>query len=447
MEEMREIIDLINNNKINESRERLLELDPIDIAFLLEELDPEKSLITFRILPKDISVEVFSHISKEQQVHIGQSITSGELSNIVNELYLDDSVDFLEELPANMVKKILQNTERQKRDLINQFLNYPEDSAGSIMTIEYVELQKEMTVKESLEYIKEHGVDKETIDTCYVINSNRKLEGVVTIRRLILSDDNDTIEDVMTVNLVRGHTKDDQEHIADIFKRYNFTTLPVVDNEMRLVGIITIDDIVDIIEQENTEDFHKMAAMQPSEDCYLKTKPLMLAKHRITWLLVLMVSATFTGRIIQGYEDMLAQMVILTSFIPMLMDTGGNSGSQSSTLVIRSIALGEIEVTDIFKVIRKELQVGAIVGVVLALANFLRLYYLEGADFYVALTVTTTLLFVVVLAKVTGGVLPLIAKVLKLDPAIMAGPLITTVVDAAALVLYFKLASVFLGIG
>lgn len=446
MEKMKEIIDLINNNKINETRERLLELEPVDIALLLEELDPEKSLITFRILPKDIAVEVFSFISKEQQIHIGQSITSDELSRIVDELYLDDSVDFLEELPANMVKKILQNTEKQKRDLINQFLNYPEDSAGSIMTIEYVELKKEMTVKEAMEYIRKNGVDKETIDTCYVIDKNRKLEGVITIRKLILSHEDDLLKDVMTVNLINGHTKDDQEHIADIFKKYNFTTLPVVDNEMRLVGIITIDDIVDIIEQENTEDFHKMAAIQPSENSYLKTKATTLAKHRITWLLVLMISATFTGRIISGYEELLASMMILTSFIPMLMDTGGNSGSQSSTLIIRSIALGEIEVTDIFKVIKKELMVSSIVGVVLSVANFLRLYFLEGVEVYIALTVTITLFFVVVIAKVTGGIFPLIAKVLRMDPAIMAGPLITTVVDAAALVIYFKLASLLLGI-
>lgn len=443
---MEEIIDLINNNKINETRERLLELEPVDIALLLEELDPEKSLITFRILPKDIAVEVFSFISKEKQLHIGQSITSEELSKIVDELYLDDSVDFLDELPANMVKQILRNTEKQKRDLINQFLNYPEDSAGSLMTIEYVELKKEMTVKQSIEYIRRNGVDKETIDTCYVIDKNRKLEGVVAIRKLILSDEDDLIKDVMTVNLIRGYTKDDQEHIASIFKKYNFTTLPVVDNEMRLVGIITIDDIVDIIEQENTEDFHKMAAIHPSENSYLKTSATTLAKHRITWLLVLMISATFTGRIISGYEELLASMVILTSFIPMLMDTGGNSGSQSSTLIIRSIALGEIEVKDIFKVIKKEFQVSSMVGLLLAIANFLRLYYFERVDIYIALTVTITLFFVVVIAKVTGGILPLIAKTLRLDPAIMAGPLITTVVDAAALVIYFKLASVMLGI-
>lgn len=443
---MEKIVELINQNKINSAQKELLDKDPIDIAYLLEELDPEKSLIVFRILPKDTAVDVFSHISKESQIHIGQSITSDELSNIVNELYLDDSVDFLEELPANMVKKILQNTEKQKRDLINQFLNYPEDSAGSIMTIEYVELKKEMTVKEALAYIKKIAIDKETIDTCYVINSKRKLEGVIPIRRLILSDEDTLIEDIMIVNLIRGNTQDDQEHIANIFKKYNFTTLPVVDNEMRLVGIITIDDVVDIIEQENTEDFHRMAAIQPSEDSYLKTRARTLAKHRITWLLVLMISATFTGRIMQRYEDLLASMIILTSFIPMIMDTGGNSGSQSSTLVIRSIALGEIDPTDAFKVIKKELQVGVIVGVVLAVANFLRLYLLESVAPYVALTVTLTLLVVVIIAKVTGGMLPLIAKVLKLDPAIMAGPLITTVVDAAALMIYFKLASVLLGI-
>lgn len=443
---MEKIIELINENLINEARKELLVMDPVDVAALLERLDSEKILIIFRILPKDVGVDVFSHISKESQIHIGQSITSNELSNIVDELYLDDSVDFLEELPANMVKKILQNTEKTKRDLINQFLNYPDDSAGSIMTIEYVDLKKEMTVKQALKYIKRIGVDKETIDICYVIDKKRKLEGIITIRRLILSDDEQLIGDLMTINMIHAETTDDQEDVANIFKKYDFTTLPVVDKEMRLVGIITIDDIVDIIEQENTEDFHRMAAMQPSEDSYLKTKVTTLAKHRIVWLLVLMLSATFTGRIIRRYEDLLASMVILTSFIPMLMDTGGNSGSQSSTLIIRSLALGEVGVSDFFKVIKKELQVSVIVGIVLAVANFLRLHYLEGVSVPVALTVTITLVVVVIVAKVTGGVLPLIAKVLKLDPAIMAGPLITTVVDAAALMVYFKLASVILGL-
>lgn len=443
---MEKIIELINENLINEARKELLVMDPVDVAALLERLDSEKILIIFRILPKDVGVDVFSHISKESQIHIGQSITSNELSNIVDELYLDDSVDFLEELPANMVKKILQNTEKTKRDLINQFLNYPDDSAGSIMTIEYVDLKKEMTVKQALKYIKRIGVDKETIDICYVIDKKRKLEGIITIRRLILSDDEQLIGDLMTINMIHAETTDDQEDVANIFKKYDFTTLPVVDKEMRLVGIITIDDIVDIIEQENTEDFHRMAAMQPSEDSYLKTKVTTLAKHRIVWLLVLMLSATFTGRIIRRYEDLLASMVILTSFIPMLMDTGGNSGSQSSTLIIRSLALGEVGVSDFFKVIKKELQVSVIVGIVLAVANFLRLHYLEGVSVPIALTVTITLVVVVIVAKVTGGVLPLIAKVLKLDPAIMAGPLITTVVDAAALMVYFKLASVILGL-
>lgn len=443
---MDKIIELIKENKINTVQHELLERDPADIAYLIEELDSENALMVFRILPKDTAVEVFAHISRESQLHIGQSITSGELTNIVDELYLDDSVDFLEELPANMVKKILENTDSEKRNLINRFLDYPADSAGSIMTIEYVDLKKEMTVKEALSYIKKNGVDKETIDTCYVIDEKRKLEGVIPIRTLILSEEDDIIKDIMTVNLIRGHTQDDQEHIADIFKKYNFTTLPVVDNEMRLIGIITIDDIVDIIEEENTEDFHRMAAIQPSEDSYLKTTALTLARHRVVWLLVLMISATFTGRIMGRYEDLIASMVILTSFIPMLMDTGGNSGSQSSTLIIRSLALGEIEPTDMFKVIVKELQVGIIVGVILAVANFLRLYYIESTDFYVALTVTLTLMLVVIMSKMVGGILPLFAKLLKLDPAIMAGPLITTVVDAAALMVYFKLATVLLGL-
>ena len=443
---MEEILELINENKLTKAREKLMEQNPADIAFFLEELDSEKLLIAFRILPKDLAVDIFSHISTDQQRHIGESITDKELSNIIDELYLDDTVDFLEELPANIVKKILQNTEKQRRDLINQFLNYPENSAGSIMTIEYVDLKKEMTIKEALDHIRKTGIDKETIDTCYVINGQRKLEGVISIRKLILSNEKYKVEDVMYTNLIYGYTTDDQEEIADMFKKYDFTTMPVVDKEDRLVGIITIDDIVDIIEQENTEDFHKMAAMQPSDENYLRSSALTLAKHRIPWLLILMISATFTGRILRKFEVTLQSMIILNSFIPMLMDTGGNSGSQSSTLIIRSLALGEVSIKDVTKVMIKEFKVSIIVGIILAATNFLRIYYIEGIDLYVALTVSMTLIFVVVISKIVGGALPMLAKALKFDPAIMAGPLITTIVDACALIAYFKIAELMLGI-
>ena len=345
-----------------------------------------------------------------------------------------------------MVKKILKNTKEEERDLINQFLNYPENSAGSLMTIEYVALKKDMTVKKALERIKKTGIEKETIYTCYVIDDNRKLEGILSLRKLVTSPDEEIIEDIMKQNLIYVNTHDDQEKVAHLFKKYGLIAIPVLDKEERLTGIITIDDAVDVIEQENTEDFHKMAAMEPSEMEYLDTSFLRLAKHRITWLLILMVSATFTGRIIQRYEEVLQSVVILAAFIPMLMDTGGNAGAQSSTLVIRGLALGEIRAKDILKVIMKELAVSSVVGIVLAGFNFIRIYYFEGTEFKIALTVAITLFLTVVLAKIVGGILPIIAKKLKVDPAIMASPLITTIVDAVALVVYFSLATWLLGI-
>jgi len=349
-------------------------------------------------------------------------------------------------MPSNIVKKVLKNTDEKTRKLINQFLNYPEDSAGSIMTIEFVDLKKEMTVKQALEHIKKTGVDKETINTCYVIDNNRILEGVISIRKLILSEETALIKDIMDTDVVYINTHDDQERIASLFKKYDFLSMPVVDNERRLVGIVTIDDIVDIIDRENTEDFQKMAAMHPSEEEYLKTNALVLAKHRITWLLVLMISATLTGNIIKRFEESLQSVVVLAAFIPMLMDTGGNAGSQSSTLIIRGLSLGEIALKDVFKVLWKEIQVGCLVGLALSLVNFARIYYFERNDLLVSLVVSITLFFTVLLAKIVGGILPIIAKRLKVDPAIMASPLITTIVDALSLTLYFSTASRLLGI-
>ena len=444
--EFKKVLDLIKASKFADARNLLIEEKSVDIAQFLEEVDRDKMLIIFRILPKDIATEVFSYMSTEDVQYIIEAITDDELSHIVDKLFLDDTVDILEELPANVVKKVLKNTKEGKRRLINTFLNYPDNSAGSIMTIEYVRLRKEMTVKEAVDHIKKTGLNKETIDTCYVTNEKRKLEGVLSIRDLILNDDNEIIKNIMDDNVICTHTLDDQEEVADLFKKYDFLAMPVVDNENRLVGIITIDDIVDIIEQENTEDFQKMAAMGPSEEEYLKTSVLNLAKNRIVWLLVLMISATFTGNIIKRYDEVLQSVVILAAFIPMLMDTGGNAGSQASTLVIRGLALGEIELTDIFKVLWKELRVSVVVGIVLSGVNFLRVYFLEKVELYVAITVCTTLFFTVVIAKVVGCVLPIVAKKLKLDPAIMASPLITTIVDALALIIYFGMAAMFLGI-
>ncbi len=443
---MEKVLELIRENKLMQARNELIDMNVVDIAQLLDETNQEKMLIIFRILPKDISADVFSYLSSEQQRYIIESITDKEVKTIIDELFFDDTIDFLEELPANVVKKVLKNTDENTRALINQFLKYPENSAGSIMTIEYVDLKKKMTVKEALEHIKKTAIDKETINTCYVMDKNRRLEGVVSIRQLILNDDDILIKDIMDENVIYVHTLEDQEYVADTFRKYDFTSMPVVDNENRLVGIITIDDIVDIIEQENTEDFQKMAAMAPSEEEYLKTGVFSLAKHRVMWLLVLMISATFTGNIIKKFEDVLQTVVVLAAFIPMLMDTGGNAGSQSSTLIIRGLALGEIESKDILKVIWKELRVSIVVGISLSVINFGRIYFFEKTDIYVSLAICISLFFTVIIAKVVGGILPIVAKKFKMDPAIMASPLITTIVDALALIIYFTAATTLLGI-
>lgn len=440
------IMKLIQENRYKEVRNEISEMNIVDIAQLLMELDKTKLLILFRILPKEIAADVFSYVSLELQQYIIESITDKEIRNIVNDLFIDDAVDFLEEMPSNVVKKVLRNTDEETRKLINQFLKYPEYSAGSVMTIEFVDLKKQMTVKEALCHIRATGVDKETINTCYVIDKGRKLEGVLSIRKLILADESIIIGDIMNEDVIYANTLDDQETVADLFKKYDLTALPVVDNEHRLVGIVTIDDIVDIIEQENTEDLHKMAAMEPLEEEYLKTSPLKLAKHRIVWLLILMISATFTGSIIKRYEELLQSMVVLTSFIPMIMDTGGNAGSQASTLIIRGMALGEIRTSDILKIFLKEIRVSLITGFILALVNFARLVFLERTDIIIASVVCFSLLITVIIAKMVGSTLPIAAKTLHLDPAIMAGPLITTLVDALALSIYFKIAMNFLNL-
>lgn len=439
-------VQLLNNKEYIQLRKELLQLNAIDIAEVLEEIDITVALMLFRMLPKDIAVDVFSYFPRDKQKEIINSITDKELQYIIDELNFDDMIDLLEEMPANVVKKILLKSNYDERKLINQFLNYPPDSAGSLMTIEYVDLKKEMTVKESLDHIKEIGLTKETVYTCYVTDSNRKLEGLVSLRNLVVSEGDKKIKDIMNEDVIFVNTHDDQEVVADVFKRYGFLALPVVDKENRLTGIITVDDIMEVIDQENTEDFQKMAAMAPSEEKYLETNIFTLAKHRIVWLLVLMISATFTGNIIRRYENVLQSTVLLASFIPMLMDTGGNSGSQSSTLVIRGLALGEIKLRDVGKVIWKEFRISIIVGLVLGFTNFLRIYYLEKVNFHIALTVSITLVVTVIISKVIGGILPILAKKMKIDPAIMAGPLITTIVDALSLFVYFYIASSILSI-
>lgn len=440
------ILDLISKNMLTEARQELENMNIVDIAELFEEIDKHQMIKFFRILPKNIAADVFSYIPTEVQAFIIESITDFEIKDIIDDLFFDDTMDLIEEMPAIVVKRVLNNTDEQMRKLINQFLNYPEDSAGSIMTIEFVDLKKEMTVSKALEHIRKTGIDKETINICYVIDANRKLEGIVSIRRLILSKADELVEDIMDTDIIYIHTYDDQEKIAILFKKYDLLSMPVVDNEIRLVGIITVDDVVDIIDQENTEDIHKMAAMAPSEEEYLKSSILMLAKNRIVWLLVLMISATLTGKIISGYQNVLDKVIVLVTYIPMMMSTSGNAGSQSSTLTIRGLALGEIESRDFLKILWTEFRVSIIVGLVLAIVNFLRIIIFDKVTIAIGLVVCISLFFAVIIAKMVGGLLPIVAVKLKLDPAIMASPLVSTICDAVSMTIFFTLATMILGL-
>ncbi|HPZ51411.1 MAG TPA: magnesium transporter [Clostridia bacterium] len=435
------LIGLIEQNKFAQVKNTIVQMNEVDIASFLEELERPKLLMVFRLLPKEIAADVFSYFSYEMQAYVVESITDKETESILDMLFLDDVVDLIEEVPSNVVKKVLKNTDLERRALINQFLQYPEDSAGSIMTVEYVDLKASMTVKEALYHIKKTGVDKATINTCYVTDSRRMLEGVISIHKLILSDDDEIVGELMDRQFIYAHTLEDRESTAALFKKYDLLSIPVVDNEKRLVGIVTIDDIVDVIDLETTEDMQIMAAMQPSEEAYLKTSVWNLSKHRIMWLMILMFTAIVTGSIIKKYNNLLESALILSTFIPMLMDTGGNSGAQSSTLVIRGLALGEIETKDVLKVVWKELRVGLLVGFALSLANFLRLILISRVGLMIAITVCISLYCTVVLAKLIGGFLPILARKLKLDPAIMAGPLITTIVDMCSLTIFFNIAS------
>jgi magnesium transporter len=439
-------MQLLSSKNFPALREELKNAQEADIAEVINSLEEKNALLVFRLLPKEIAADVFSYLSTEKQAEISQLINEKELSDILNDIYFDDKIDLLEEMPANVVKRILKHTSDVERKLINQFLMYPEYSAGSLMTIEFVDLKKEMLVKDALERIRRTAPDKETIYTCYVMDSQRHLEGTISLKELVLSSVDKKVGDIMHKDPIFVKTHDDREYTADIFKKYDLLAVPVVDNEQRLVGIITIDDIVDVIEEEATEDFLRMAAIQPTEEEYMSAGVFTLAKKRVVWLLVLMISATLTGYIIRRFEVALQSVVVLASFIPMLMDTGGNAGSQASTVVIRSIVLGEIESGDFLKVVWKELRVSFIIGITLSVINFLRIYYIEGQPAEIALTVTITLFFTVVLAKVIGGILPLLAKKLKVDPAIMASPLITTIVDAVTLVIYFYIAIALIGI-
>ena len=436
---------LLAGGKKAELRGALNMLNEVDIAEYLETLDNEKMLVVFRLLPKDISAEVFSYMDNDQRTRIMEAMDDSEAIKLIDDMFIDDAVDFLEELPAGVVKRMLQGCDEKKRQLINQFLRYPENSAGSIMTIEYMEFHLGTTVGQAMAEIRRTGVDKETINTLYILDDSRKLLGTVGLRKLLLATDDRLVEELMNTQVIFVHTTDDQEVVADTVRKYDLLSIPVVDHEDRLVGIITVDDIVDVIEEENTEDFEKMAAMLPSDDEYLKTSVFKMAKNRLPWLLILMISATFTGMIITHFETVLSSAagigVALTACIPMLMDTGGNCGAQASTLAIRGLALGEIELRDIGKVLWKEVRVALILGVVLALVNFLRIWFFTPYDKTVAFVVSLAMFFTIIIAKSIGCTLPLLAKAIHLDPALMASPLITTMVDAASLTILFTIAS------
>ncbi len=438
---------LLAKNKLKELREELSDMAYADIAEFIMDMDDDKLAVKiFRILPKDISADVFSYLETDSQTVIVQSITDSEIERLMDDLYVDDAVDFLEEVPANIVRRVLANTDKETREIINRFLKYPENSAGSVMTIEMVELHDRLTVAEAIKSIRRTGVDKETIYTCYVIDDKRHLVGTIPLRRLLLNDEDTLITDIMSDDeqLIFVRTMDDQEEVAAVAKKYDLLSVPVTDKEDRLVGIITIDDIVDIIDEEATEDMEKMALLTPSEDEYLKTGVFSLAKNRIGWLLVLMIASTFTGQIIEGFENQLATIAGLTACIPMLMGTGGNSGNQVSTLIIRGLALGEVKIKDYFRVLWKEIRVSLMVGITLAAANFGRMLLVRlmtGDDVTnsVILVVSLSVAAVVVVSKTIGCTLPIVAKLLKLDPALMAGPLITTLVDTISLIIYFAL--------
>ncbi len=443
-DKMREILELFEAKRYKAIREALYGVDVPHMIDMIEELKDNDRVLFFRLIPKDSAAEVFADLSGENQRIIVSAISDPEIQDIMNELYFDDKIDVLEELPANMVAKILKGTSHSERQLINQFLNYPVDSAGSIMTIEYVSLSRDMTVGQALDHIKEVGLTRETIYTCYVVSHTRVLEGIVSLRELVTQEHDVLIEDIMEEGVVFVSTWDDQEDVARLFKDYDFMAMPVVDGEHRLTGIVTVDDIIDVIEEESTEDFQKMAAMTPSDTPYLETSFWILAKNRITWLIILMLTAMITGQIITGFNHVLEASVILVSFIPMLMDTGGNAGNQASTMIIRGIALGEVEFKDLWNVVSKEFLVGIVVAAVMAGVNFLRILFLTPATLAINITVTITLFITVIFAKLVGCSLPLLAYKIKLDPAIMASPLITTIVDALALTLYFVIAKVML---
>ena len=443
---LQEIEFLLGEKKMKTVKERLEGMNEVDIAHILEELPLNHSALVFRLLPKEVAADAFAHLERDQQQHIIDSITDREMSGIVEELFLDDVVDSLEELPSNVVKRVMRNAKPEKRELINQFLQYPKSSAGSIMTSEFIDLKKDMNVEQAFGRIRRLGRNMETIYTCFVTSDSRTLEGIVSVKQLLLSNYDDRLADIMDAHIISTSTHEDQEEVAELFAKYDLLNIPVVDSEGKLVGIITVDDVLDVVEAEATEDIEKMAAITPLGKSYMKTGTLEHFKSRIPWLLLLMFSATFTHLIIEAYEDALAVHVMLAAFIPMLMDTGGNSGSQTAATIIRAVSLGEVQFADFFKVIWKEIRIAVLCGVVLAGANFVRLEFITNVDTMTAAAVSITLIATVFFSKVIGCSLPLLAYKIKIDPAVLASPIITTFADAISLIIYFQLATTLLGL-
>ncbi|WP_419022911.1 magnesium transporter [Emergencia sp.] len=452
-ESLEKILELLENKKYFQARDELLKYNAVDIAELLEEVteetDIDMTIILFRLLPKDVSVEVFSELPTDDQVEIVNGITDKEITFIVQEMDFDDKIDVLEELPANVVDKILEKTPKNERKLINTFLNYPDTCAGSLMTPDYISLQKDWSVGEALEYIKKVGMDAETVYTCYVKDSGRKLIGIVSLSTLVISDDEIKIKDIMRTDYVYENVYDDQEDVSEDFKKYGFLAIPVVDKEQRLVGIITVDDILDVMEEEATEDIERMNGVidwENSDKGYLDMSVWQHVINRLPWLVILMIAYIFTGMIITSFEGRLSQIISLVAYMPMLMGTGGNTGSQAATLIIRGLATDEVDTSDVFKILWKEVRIGFLIGAILSVLNFARVYFLDGQSAMIALTVCSAMLAIVIFAKIIGSMIPLFVKKLKLDPALIANPAISSVSDMVALSIYFAMAMLLLGL-
>ena len=440
-----EIKELIEKKQFTKLKEELKEMKSADISTILDGLDKEQAVIIFRLLSKEKAGMTFSYMETDMREKLIKDLTDTELKNVLDELFMDDTVDLIEEMPSNVVTRILRNVDKNDRKVINELLKYPEDSAGSIMTTEFIDLKENMTIEQALDRIRQIGTDSETIYTCYVLDKNRKLQGIISIKELILAKEESLIADNMETNIISVNTLEDKEEVAKKFDKYDLYALPVVDNENRLVGIVTVDDAINVLQDEAEEDFEKMAAMAPTEESYFETSVFKHAKNRIVWLLILMLSSAITGTIITNYENAFAAVPLLVAFIPMLMDTGGNCGSQSSTLIIRGLATDELEVKDVFKILWKEIRIAVIVGVSLALINGLRIF-VQYKNLQLACTVGLSITVTVILSKSIGCLLPLLAKKLKLDPAIMAAPLITTIVDILSVLVYFNIATAIMGL-